>query len=183
MTQILQGTLYHISTLFAFGLCFLVSKTSAAILHEQLVAMLREHIRFVYIITIFMWSPAVYFILFSCLFSFFRLFRDPDNNPLALGIYLATKGFMFATLFIFFWPSILFKILLAIMNDLVFILVELIIIYLFIMRERWNQPVGNHEWSCIYTCWVNYYLFIYNAREMKSTCWQSWMILYLYLLS
>eukprot|EP00795_Rhopilema_esculentum_P011354 gene11354-21546_t len=37
---------------------------------------------------------------------FLRFFRDMEDNTIALGTYLATKAFMFATLFIYFWSCI-----------------------------------------------------------------------------
>ncbi|XP_057317381.1 palmitoyltransferase ZDHHC17-like isoform X2 [Hydractinia symbiolongicarpus] len=35
-----------------------------------------------------------------------RYLYDPMKNPMALGLYIATKAYMFTTLFIYFWPLV-----------------------------------------------------------------------------
>ena len=47
MGQISQGMFYHITNFFAFGLSVLVFGISS-IIHQQIVATLRGHLRFVY---------------------------------------------------------------------------------------------------------------------------------------
>lgn len=45
-------------------------------------------------------------LLFGMIQTFMKYFYDPHRNSLAVGLYLATKAYLFSSLFLFFWPLI-----------------------------------------------------------------------------